>query len=98
MSGGEPSALDYQGAVQQWWEVLGDPERGGTGRGPVLGDAAGDFGCFRTEVPDDAGRGRAGCGAVLQAGVGDAGGAVPGDLGLDVSVIGASICKTCYVR
>ena len=26
MSGGEPSALDYQGAMQDWGEVLGDPE------------------------------------------------------------------------
>ena len=26
MSGGEPSALDYQGAMQDWREVLGDPE------------------------------------------------------------------------
>ena len=26
MSGGEPSALDYQGAMQDWSEVLGDPE------------------------------------------------------------------------
>ena len=25
MSGGEPSALDYQGAMQDWGEVLGDP-------------------------------------------------------------------------
>ena len=53
MSGGEPSARDYQGAMQDWREVLGDPELRGAvpDMDPVWGTPLAISGGFALTFP-----------------------------------------------